>query len=406
MANDNAQTGMERADSPKDLKPEMVDAEDYKMIQNYARAMLASGTNYLPKGVTTEEQAQVIMLTGWEIGLPPVAAMQEIYVVNGKPALQGRAMLALLDSRPDLGYYEWGDCDDESATIILHKRTPRGTWIERPWTYTRKDAERAGLWGKQGPWSNFPHLMLMWRATTMGMRAMFAGLLRGAAHSPEELGAPVRVIEGVVEVDREAMVAGMTDSPDNKKALGDGGARPDADENGEVDFETGGASGKKLENKQPTEEELARDEVRTAVADIFEDIIKPDDIPEWATSSPTDTAAEVAGLMKKISTGLKGKTAETLYLFAKAQDGVEDNNGAWDAIASWWTAGALPAQLYEALCKRREIDPDQNPFKQREAEKEAAPEQTDDEGDEEAPEEEDPYEGLFDEDEEGGDDGE
>ncbi len=372
MKNDNAQTGLERADSsPKNLKPEMVDAEDYKMIENYARAMLASGTNYLPKGVTTVEQAQVIMLTGWEVGLPPVASIQEIYIVNGKPALQGRAMLALLDSRPDLGYYEWGDCDDESATIILHKRTPRGTWIERPWTYTRKEAERGGLWGKQGPWSSFPRLMLMWRAVTMGMRAMFAGLLRGAAHSPEELGAPVRVVEGVVEVDRDALAAGMVDSPDNaQKAIDSVGEdAPEADENGEIDFEGGRGGGKKLDpNQPPTDEEIARDEVRTAVAEIFDDLLKPDEIPDWATGSPTDTASEVAELMKRISTGLSKKTGETLYLFAKQQEGVEDNNGAWDTIAGWWTRGALPARLYEALCLRREIDPGRNPFEQRSAE--------------------------------------
>ena len=347
-----------------DGKAMMVGAAEYRTVANYARTLAACNAAFRPKGVDTAEEAMVIMLTGWEVGLSPMASLQEIYVVNGRPALQGRAMLALLDSRPDLGYYEWGDCNAQSATIILHKRTPQGTWIERPWTFTRQMAEDAGLWGKVGPWKTHPYLMMMWRAVSMGMRAMFAGLIRGAAYTPEELDAPVRVIAGEVQVDRDALVSG------ERPALGDGGPRgalpagleDDEEEPGDVDFEAAGAGASGKLDLTPDPADVTREEIRTVVGELVEELRPPDPRPEWAEKADPSTKLNVADLMTKIAPQFKGAIGGAMYEYVEAS-GLGEKPDIWRALRGWWYDGTLPAKVYDALCAAAGVEPTRpNPF--------------------------------------------
>ena len=69
-----------------------------------------------------------------------------------------------------------GSGDDAGCTVKLQKRGSRSK-VES--TYTVRDAKRARLWGKSGPWSDHPKRMLQWRAVGFLLRDHFPHVLGG-----------------------------------------------------------------------------------------------------------------------------------------------------------------------------------------------------------------------------------
>ena len=61
------------------------------------------------------------------------------------------------------------------------------------------DAKKAGLWGKQGPWTNYPDRMLLFRARGFILRDVFGDVLKGFK-TTEELADIPRDITGQVDV--------------------------------------------------------------------------------------------------------------------------------------------------------------------------------------------------------------
>jgi hypothetical protein len=53
------------------------------------------------------------------------------------------------------------------------------------------DAKRAGLWGKQGPWTQYPKRMLQMRARGFALRDAFPDVLKGLITSEEAMDFPV-----------------------------------------------------------------------------------------------------------------------------------------------------------------------------------------------------------------------
>ena len=53
-------------------------------------------------------------------------------------------------------------------------------------TFSYEDAKRAGLWGKQGPWTQYPQRMAQMRARSWAVRDAFPDLLRGISVYEEQ----------------------------------------------------------------------------------------------------------------------------------------------------------------------------------------------------------------------------
>ena len=126
------------------------------------------------------------MQLGAEIGLSPMAAVQNIAVINGKPGLYGTGMLAVVESSRLLASIAEGVEGEGDA---------RHGWCEvqrvgrdrRRYEFSMSDAKRARLAGKSGPWTEYPDRMLLSRARSFALRDNFADVLLGLAHSAEEL---------------------------------------------------------------------------------------------------------------------------------------------------------------------------------------------------------------------------
>lgn len=132
---------------------------------------------------------------GQEVGLKPLQALQYIAVVNGRPSLYGDAPLALVRrSKLIEDFREDFDAATMTATCQA-KRSGQPSPITR--TYSKTDAEKAKLWGKDGVWQTNPRRMLQLRARAFVLRDGFADVLLGLAIGEEQ--------EDVVEAETTAL---------------------------------------------------------------------------------------------------------------------------------------------------------------------------------------------------------
>ena len=127
------------------------------------------------------ENVLVAIEWGRELGLSPIAAMKEIYVVHGQPSLSAKSMLGLARKA---GHRVRIKGEDQQATCeIVRADDPEYTHSV---TYTLDDAKRAGLLGNTG-WKNHPSTMLRWRAASECIRMACPEVLGGISYTPEEI---------------------------------------------------------------------------------------------------------------------------------------------------------------------------------------------------------------------------
>jgi hypothetical protein len=149
-----------------------------------AKAVCMAGM--APKGLDTPEKAMVAIMHGLEIGLTPMAALQRIAVVNGRPTIWGDGAVGLVRGS---GLCEFineqihGEGDKRVATCEAKRRGEKSPVVR---SFSVQDAKQAGLWGKAGPWQQYPERMLQMRARAFALRDLFADVL-GGLYLREEL---------------------------------------------------------------------------------------------------------------------------------------------------------------------------------------------------------------------------
>ncbi len=157
-------------------------------MYRWATALVKSGI--VPKGFETPEKVMVALQAGAELGLTPQRALNSFYIVNGKPTLYGDTpkMLVLASGLCEK-YREWTTgTGDTMAGHCLTRR--KGFDQDNETVFTVAQAKRAGLWGKSGPWTQYPDRMLIMRARTYNLRDNFADVL-GGFNTTEEMNGPV-----------------------------------------------------------------------------------------------------------------------------------------------------------------------------------------------------------------------
>lgn len=157
--------------------------------------MLASASIVPKDYIGKPGNVLVAIQWGMELGLQPMQAMQSIAVINGRPSLWGDAMLALVKAHPA---FEWikEDCDGNIATCTVKRRgEPEVTQ-----SFSLEEAKKAGLTGKQGPWTQYPKRMLQMRARGFALRDAFPDALRGVISAEEARDTPAERDMGAAEV--------------------------------------------------------------------------------------------------------------------------------------------------------------------------------------------------------------
>lgn len=129
-----------------------------------------------PSSFKTPEQITIAIIHGLEIGLPPMTALNGIAVVNGRPTLFGSVVAGLLLSKGfRLDERVEGTGQDRCAVCRVIRKD--GSITERKFSVS--DAMQAGLWGKPGPWKQYPDRMLAMRARGFAARDGAADALAG-----------------------------------------------------------------------------------------------------------------------------------------------------------------------------------------------------------------------------------
>ncbi len=148
------------------------------MADMWTLATSISAAGMAPRGMNTT-QVMVSIQMGAEIGVPPMTALRNIAIINGRPAIWGDLPLAQAERSGklvDISEVIEGAGDKMVATCTIVKRG-RSTPYTSSFSVT--DAKTAKLWGKAGPWTEYPRRMLALRARAFAIRDAFPECLGG-----------------------------------------------------------------------------------------------------------------------------------------------------------------------------------------------------------------------------------
>lgn len=194
--------------------------EAFRLAKGIAQSGLA------PNDMNTPEKVLVAVMTGMELGLPPMFAVQKIAVINGRPSLWGDAIPALLYAK-NFKLTERLEGEGDKRVAICEVIRPTGEKVER--RFSVSDAKKAGLWQTEAkvkrksrdggfyekdndsPWYRYPERMLQMRARGFAARDGAADVL-GGMYLREELDEPE--MKDVTPAAPEASALPLPDIPD------------------------------------------------------------------------------------------------------------------------------------------------------------------------------------------------
>jgi hypothetical protein len=149
-------------------------------------AKVVASTEFAPKDFRGKPEACMLAIqAGSEVGLSPMQSLQSIAVINGRPSIWGDAAMALVQASPVCEYvreFVEGEGDNLVAVCEAKRRGYPAPTVVR---FSVADAKKAGLWGKSGPWQQYPARMLALRARGFALRNAFADALRGLITAEE-----------------------------------------------------------------------------------------------------------------------------------------------------------------------------------------------------------------------------
>ena len=131
--------------------------------------------------VKNAAQAVVKILRGQELGIPPVTALEQVYVISGKTAL-GASLIASKIKASGKYDYKIKRLDDSGCELVFYENGKEvGTSV-----FTVEDAKKAGLITRD-TWQKYPRNLYFSRALSNGAKWYCPDVFSGAIYTPEEL---------------------------------------------------------------------------------------------------------------------------------------------------------------------------------------------------------------------------
>lgn len=151
---------------------------------NYAKALAAA--SLLPPAYRSQPANVLLAMEyGDALGLSPIAAIQGVNVIDGKPSASASLIGALVRRAGHRLRVETSPDGTSARATIIRADDPDFPFV---CTWTMDRAQAAGLTGK-GAWRTYPEAMLKARAITEVARDACPEVLSGVQYTPEELGA-------------------------------------------------------------------------------------------------------------------------------------------------------------------------------------------------------------------------
>lgn len=162
---------------PSPLVQFAMEAQQAEQIAN----VLAS-SSFIPTTLRGKPQEiTAAILAGQELGLPPMATLRSIDIIQGTPGLRAHAMRGLVQSR---GHTVQVVESTNERCVMRGRRKGEAEWQQVEWDIPR--AEGLGLTGKS-EWKRQPRTMLVARATGEICRLIASDVLYAMPYASEEL---------------------------------------------------------------------------------------------------------------------------------------------------------------------------------------------------------------------------
>jgi len=163
---------------------------NFENAQRMASAL--SACSLVPEAYRGKENlanAVIALEMANRIGANPLAVMQNLYIVHGKPAWSSQFLISCVNASgkfTPLRYRQTGERGSDSWGIIAWAKDREGEVLESP-EVTIGMAKAEGWHGKAGSkWKTMPDLMLRYRAATLFAR-LFAPELTMGLHCDDEI---------------------------------------------------------------------------------------------------------------------------------------------------------------------------------------------------------------------------
>jgi hypothetical protein len=160
-------------------------------MDELARIAKAVSDSGMIRDASTAAAAGTKMIVAQQLGFSPVAGLLGIDVIEGRPRLSARMLLAAVRRHPLYDYrVPYAPTEKKAAVQILHRADTGAEWERLPTiTFTIADAERAGL-AEKPTFVKYPQAMLYWRAARQAVDffAPEVSLEWGAPPGWEEVG--------------------------------------------------------------------------------------------------------------------------------------------------------------------------------------------------------------------------
>jgi hypothetical protein len=135
---------------------------------------------------TAIANATAAVLQGITLGLDPMTALQQIYIVHGRPGMYAKLMVALVQAH---GHEVWTEDESDTRVVVAGRR--RGTEVTERVTVTMDQARKAG-WTSNQAYTKTPRDMLWARAASRVCDRIASDVLKGIA-SVEEIRDTIQV---------------------------------------------------------------------------------------------------------------------------------------------------------------------------------------------------------------------
>jgi hypothetical protein len=165
--------------------PEQTSIMSSEEAMAHAQIAIAGGLG----GSQNQYETAMKIIRGHELGIPPAAAVENIYVVNNKTSM-GAGLIAAIIKKSGLYNYRVIEHDNQHCKIQFFEKdwlSGQG-WIDAGISeFSIDDAKAAGVVKPSSPWITYPRNMVFARALTNGARWYCPDIFQGSIYTDEEL---------------------------------------------------------------------------------------------------------------------------------------------------------------------------------------------------------------------------
>lgn len=184
----------------------------FEDLQQFGQAAAKSGYFRDTQDVA---KAIVKMQAGMEIGVPPIASLTGIHIVEGKPTLSASLIASRIKASGKYRYV--AKKHSETECELEFKEKLDGIWESvGVSSFTMSDAAKAGISGRAN-WKRYPKNMLFARAISNGARWYCADIFTGAIYTTEEIQDDPSIVEEQPTPEIKTVEAEIVSEPKKEK---------------------------------------------------------------------------------------------------------------------------------------------------------------------------------------------